>query len=70
MPPPVITLLTDFGLQDGYVAAMKGVILRICPGASLLDISHPPPVSKGVRLSAWSIREARVTGIYNFPPDL
>jgi hypothetical protein len=37
---PVITLLTDFGLQDGYVACMKGVILEICPDAKLVDISH------------------------------
>lgn len=41
MPPGrVITLLTDFGLQDGYVAAMKGVILRIAPHARLVDFTH------------------------------
>src|SRR5271165_4331870 len=38
--PPVITLLTDFGLTDHYVAAMKGVILTRCPDARLVDISH------------------------------
>jgi S-adenosylmethionine hydrolase len=38
--PPIITLLTDFGLADHYVAAMKGVILGICPEARLVDISH------------------------------
>ncbi len=37
---PIITLLTDFGLHDGYVASMKGVILGICPDAGLVDISH------------------------------
>src|SRR5580704_9655919 len=37
---PIITLLTDFGLRDQYVAVMKGVILSICPGACLVDISH------------------------------
>jgi hypothetical protein len=37
---PVITLLTDFGLSDHYVAAMKGVMLGICPGAQMVDISH------------------------------
>jgi S-adenosylmethionine hydrolase len=36
----IITLLTDFGLADHYVAAMKGVILGICPEARLVDISH------------------------------
>ena len=36
----VITLTTDFGLGDAYVAAMKGVILGINPAASLVDIAH------------------------------
>ncbi|MDE3196760.1 MAG: SAM-dependent chlorinase/fluorinase, partial [Acidobacteriota bacterium] len=40
MNQPVITLLTDFGLSDHYVAAMKGVILSICPSARLVDITH------------------------------
>ncbi len=37
---PVISLLTDFGLQDEYVGVMKGVILSINPRAQLVDISH------------------------------
>ncbi|MBS7614647.1 S-adenosyl-l-methionine hydroxide adenosyltransferase family protein [Candidatus Bathyarchaeota archaeon] len=37
---PVITLLSDFGLKDPYVAEMKAVILSICPEASIVDISH------------------------------
>ena len=40
---PIITLTTDFGSRDGYVAAMKGVILDICPEAVLADISHEVP---------------------------
>ena len=40
MATPLITLTTDFGSRDGYVAAMKGVILGICPDASIVDISH------------------------------
>jgi S-adenosylmethionine hydrolase len=36
----VITLTTDFGLSDAYVAAMKGVILGINPSANLVDICH------------------------------
>jgi S-adenosylmethionine hydrolase len=35
-----ITLTTDFGLQDAYVAALKGVILGINPKATIIDISH------------------------------
>jgi S-adenosylmethionine hydrolase len=38
--PPIITLLTDFGLKDGTPAVMKGVILGIAPEARLVDISH------------------------------
>lgn len=37
---PIITLTTDFGLQDEYVGVMKGVILSICPTAILIDITH------------------------------
>ena len=40
MSRPVITLTTDFGQTDGYVGAMKGVILSICPDTVLVDISH------------------------------
>jgi len=36
----IITLTTDFGLTDAYVAAMKGVILGINPQARLIDICH------------------------------
>jgi hypothetical protein len=37
---PIITLTTDFGGIDFYVAAMKAVLLRHCPEANLVDISH------------------------------
>jgi S-adenosylmethionine hydrolase len=37
---PVITLLTDYGLMDSYVAEVKGAILRITPDATIVDISH------------------------------
>jgi S-adenosyl-L-methionine hydrolase (adenosine-forming) len=36
----VISLTTDFGLADGYVAALKGVILSINPEVTIVDISH------------------------------
>jgi S-adenosylmethionine hydrolase len=39
----VITLLTDFGTADYFVAAMKGVILSAHPGAVIVDISHETP---------------------------
>ncbi|ADC88781.1 protein of unknown function DUF62 [Thermocrinis albus DSM 14484] len=37
---PVIALLTDFGDKDGFVGAMKGVILSINPKARIVDITH------------------------------
>ncbi len=37
---PIITLTTDFGLNDHFVGTMKGVILDICPEAQIVDISH------------------------------
>lgn len=37
---PIITLTTDFGSRDGYVAAMKGVIYSIARDATIVDISH------------------------------
>jgi len=40
MARPILTLTTDFGLSDHYVAAMKGVVLAICPQAQIVDISH------------------------------
>ena len=40
---PTITLLTDFGTADSYVAEMKGVLLSGAPGATLVDISHAVP---------------------------
>ncbi len=45
----MIAVLTDFGSNDGAVAAMKGVIKSINPKIDLLDISHD--------ISAFSIRE-------------
>ena len=36
----VITLMTDFGIKDGNVGVMKGVIWEICPTAQISDLSH------------------------------
>ena len=40
MASRIITLTTDFGLADGYVASMKGVILSIVPDGRIVDITH------------------------------
>ncbi|MDQ3996586.1 MAG: SAM-dependent chlorinase/fluorinase [Gemmatimonadota bacterium] len=50
---PIITLLTDFGTADGYVAEMKGVILTRAPEAELVDVTHDvqPQDIEGGRLA-------------------
>jgi S-adenosyl-L-methionine hydrolase (adenosine-forming) len=55
MKRPIITLLTDFGDRDHYVASMKGVILGINPSCTLVDISHhvkPQDIQEGAFLLA------------------
>ena len=57
-PSGIVTLLTDFGLDDAYVGAMKGAILAVDPNASIVDLSHgvrPFAVLQGAFLldSAW-----------------
>ncbi len=37
---PIITLATDFGLKDGFVGVMKGVILGLAPEARVVDLTH------------------------------
>ncbi len=39
----IVTLLTDFGLQDVYVGVMKGVISQINPSLTLIDLTHDLP---------------------------
>ncbi len=41
--PRIITLLTDFGLRDTYVAELKGVLLSAAPDATLVDVTHEVP---------------------------
>ncbi len=58
-PAAPIALLTDFGSADGYVAVMKGVILSLAPGLSLIDITHdirPQNISAGAWVLATSYR--------------
>ncbi len=42
-PHVIVTLTTDFGLRDGYVAAMKGAMLDVEPALTLVDVSHEVP---------------------------
>lgn len=59
MRTPVLTLTTDFGLSDHYVGTMKGVILGICPRATIVDIGHevsPFEIGEGAYLIAQAYR--------------
>jgi S-adenosylmethionine hydrolase len=71
---PIITLTTDFGAQDGYVGAIKGVIMRVVRDVAatrhaerhleIVDIAHDIPrgdIAHGAWVVATSTRE--------FPPD-
>src|SRR5215469_14553816 len=54
---PVIALLTDFGLEDGYPSIMKGVMLGIAPQARFIDITHLIP-AQDVATGAWILHTA------------
>ena len=61
---PIITLLSDFGLKDPYVAEMKAVILSIHPQARIVDITHE--VEKfNIRMGAFVLASAT----QYFPPS-
>ncbi|NLH49962.1 MAG: SAM-dependent chlorinase/fluorinase [Myxococcales bacterium] len=60
----IITLTTDFGLADGYVGAMKGVIYSLVPRATVVDITHEvPPFDVGH--GAFALAQAAPF----FPPE-
>lgn len=53
MTAKLITLLTDFGLEDPYVGVMKGVLLRECPEAQLIDLTHAIAAGDCVAAGFW-----------------
>ncbi|HEX5646739.1 MAG TPA: SAM-dependent chlorinase/fluorinase [Nitrospira sp.] len=61
--PPLITLLTDFGERDHFVASMKGVILSINPAVTIVDLSH--------QITSHQIEEAGyfLRSCYRYYPD-
>lgn len=59
-----ITLTSDFGTADGFVGAMKGVILSLAPHATLVDIAHDIP-PHDIRAGTFALETAAV----HFPPD-
>lgn len=53
----IVTVLTDFGTADGYVGAVKGVLLSLGQGIRVLDLSHDIPPGD-VDAGAWCLRVA------------
>lgn len=43
MGRPLVALLTDFGSTNHYAGTMKGVVLGVCPDATLVDVAHDLP---------------------------
>ena len=62
MPRPIITLTTDFGTRDHFVAVMKAVILSIAPRVEIVDVTH--------EISPFAIPEAAfvVSQLYPYFP--
>ncbi len=60
---PIVTLTTDYGQRDYYVAMLKGAILRNQPNVTIVDISHEIPCFDIVQ-AAFVFRNARPS----FPP--
>lgn len=53
-----ITFLTDYGLEDGFVAACHGVMARLAPGVPVIDITHlvpPGDVRRGAAVLAQTV---------------
>jgi S-adenosylmethionine hydrolase len=53
----IVTLTTDFGTADHYVAAMKAALLGECPDATLVDVTHAVP-RQDVRSGAFTLERA------------
>jgi|SRR5881394_8026 len=62
-PPSIITLLTDFGSQDYFVGAMKGVILSRNWNAHIVDITHDIP-AQDIHTGAFNL----LSTYRDFPP--
>lgn len=60
----ILTLTTDFGESDGYVAAVRGVILGLAPSVRLVDVTHAIEPG-GVRQGAYILS----TILPYFPTD-
>jgi len=54
----VVTLLTDYGIEDGFVAACHGVLLSLAPRLRVVDVTHlvpPQDVRRGAAVLAQTV---------------
>lgn len=56
-PAPVVSLLTDYGLSDGFVGALHSVIRARVPGVPIVDLTHGI-APQDVRAGSWALRRA------------
>jgi len=61
--PQLLTLLTDFGLDDAYVGMMKGVVLAIAPQTTIVDLTHQISPQ-----DLWAARFNLMNAVPYFPP--
>src|ERR1700757_4803298 len=63
LPNHIVTLTTDFGASDHYVGAIKGVILKLNPEATIIDISNS--------VNSYDILDGALTiaQVYNYYPS-
>src|SRR5438128_9425814 len=54
---PIITFLSDYGLEDEFVGVCHGVIARRCPAARVIDLTHGIP-PQDVRAGALALAAA------------
>lgn len=60
----IVALITDFGVQDAYIGAMKGVMLGIAPDARFVDITH--------HIEPQNVRQAAIilmNSVKHFPSE-
>jgi S-adenosylmethionine hydrolase len=57
LPAKIVTLTSDFGLRDPYVAQMKAAILSICPDATIIDVTHDTE-KFNIRMGAFMLASA------------
>jgi S-adenosylmethionine hydrolase len=60
MPARIITLLSDFGTKDQYVASMRGAILSVNPSLRIIDITHHIP-KYNIRIASFILAQSAST---------